>query len=166
MSLNAEQREALRLELLLKANEREKWINEHYSKLYADLEQARTRVRDCNMYSDLPDWERRRITVGAWDARQVARTVFDDGTLIRHELDIRASWQGEPCRRISDAEEATAKIERSLAARPPFLRQWQTERDLLRDLARDVEMGRLGRMTAAQAEERLGSDGANVKGES
>lgn len=157
MPLNAEQREALRLELLARANEREKWINDHYRKLSADLEQARTRVRDCNMYSDLPNWEQRRITVGAWDARKVVRTVLNDGALIRHELNIRVSWQGEPCRRMGDAEEATTKIEQSLAARPPFIRQWETERDLLRHLASDVEMGRLGRMTVAQAEERLES---------
>ena len=87
--------------------------------------------------------------------RAVAAAV-KSGVLVRgpcHELDLRFSWSGEPCRRIGEAEEATAKIEAQIKARPPFIRQWEAERDLLRSLASDVEMGRLGRLTVAQIEE-------------
>ncbi len=153
MPLDAEQREALRLELLLKANERDKWINDHHRKLDADLKRACAQIRDCNTYADIAEWERRRITPEMWDARKVVRRVINGGSLIRHELDLRISWSGEPCRRIGEAEEATAKIEAQIKARPPFIRQWEAERDLLRSLASDVEMGRLGRLTVAQIEE-------------
>ena len=155
MPLDTEQRTALRLELLHRANERDRWINDHYRKLDADLERARRVVRDCNSYASLPEWERRRITPEMWTARKVVRRVLNSGALIRHELDLRISWSGEPCRIISDAEEATSKIEAQIAARPPFIRQWETERDLLRSLASDVEMARMGRATVAQAEEQL-----------
>jgi len=155
MPLDTEQRAALRLELLHRANERDRWINDHHRKLDADLTRACAQIRDCNTYEDIAEWERRRITPEMWDARKVVRRVLNSGALIRHELDLRISWSGEPCRRIGDAEEATSKLEAQLAARPPFIRQWETERDLLRSLASDVEMGRMGRATVAQAEEQL-----------
>ena len=153
MPLDTKQREALRLELLLKANECDKWINDHYRKLDADLKRACAQIRDCNTYADIAEWERRRITPEAWDARRVVRRVLNCGSLVRHELDLRISWSGEPCRRIGDAEEATSKIEAQIAARPPFIRQWETERDLLRSLAADVDAGRIGRLTVEQIEE-------------
>ncbi len=37
MPLDTKQREALRLEFLLKANERDKWISDHHRKLDAEL---------------------------------------------------------------------------------------------------------------------------------
>ncbi len=40
MPLDTKQREALRLEFLLKANECDKWINDHYRKLDADLKRV------------------------------------------------------------------------------------------------------------------------------
>ena len=122
-------------------------------KLDADLARACAQIRDCNTYADIAEWECRRTTPEMWDARKVVRRVLNGGTLIRHELDLRISWSGEPCRRIGDAEEATSKIEAQIAARPPFIRQWETERDLLRSLAADVDAGRIGRLTVAQIEE-------------
>ncbi len=153
MSLDAEQREALRLELLARANERDKWINDHYRGLDLCLERLRAQVRDCNSYTDIHESHRQRITAQMWAERKVERKIYNDGSLVRHELNIRA-WSGEHASRLLEAEDATARIEARIRVKPPFVREWHVERDLLRSLARDVEMGRLGCATVAQVEER------------
>lgn len=159
MPIDAEQRDSLRLELLTRSNERDKWINDYYRGLDAELERARTRVRDCIAYTDIGESERLLVTREMWDSRKVERKVYNDGSVIVHELDIRVILNGAPCRRLMEAERETSVIEKRIAAKPPFIRQWQTERDLLRALARDVEMGRLGQLTSAQIEERCEKEG-------
>ena len=162
MPLTEDQREALRLELLARANERDRWINVRDRKLRAELDQARAQIRDCNTYTDLPDWERRKITPEMWAARKVNRIVYTNGAPARHELDLRVSWFGEALRRATAAEDAARKAEEQLAAKPLYVRVWEAERDLLRQLANDVYWGRLGRMTLAQAEAE--SDRTTTKG--
>lgn len=152
MPLTEDQRESLRLELLARANKRDKCINDRDRALRAELEKARAQIRDCNAHSDLPDWERRNITPEQWAARKVVRIAYNNGAPAKHTLDLRVSWFGEPCRRMTAAEDAARKIEEQLASHPLYVRVWEAERDLLRQLAADVERGRLGRMTLAQAE--------------
>lgn len=82
MPIDAEQRDALRLELLMRANERDRWINDYYRGLDAELERARTRVHDCNSYTDLQEWEKRSITPDMWAARKVVRKVYNNGAII------------------------------------------------------------------------------------
>lgn len=113
-------------------------------------------VRDCNAYTDLHESGRRLVTPEMWAARKVERRVYNDGSIIVHELTIcrSALWNTEAARRLLNAERATSLIEKDIAVKPTFVRQWQTERNLLRDLARDVEMGRLGHATVVEIEER------------
>lgn len=147
------ERTSLELELLQRANERHRLVNDHYTRIHEELDAACAQMMSCASYADVPHWDRQRVSPEAWAARRVVRVRLNGGDIVRHELVVEAEGYpdgyrpvlvGEAASLMWNARDESQRLEKRLEERPHFIRAWETERDLLRELARDVRSGALG----------------------
>ncbi len=136
MTLDADR---LIADLLARANEQDKRINRSFAFAREELERLRAAARDAIKHSELT--QPYLVNAERWEARTIKET---DGAFY---LEIKGggwSMSGEPCARLRTALDACDTAYRTLSNVHRDTRDIVTERDLLRRLAADVRLGRLG----------------------
>lgn len=132
---------SLALELLQRANERERSIQAVYDRAAARLERAKQALRDSLGHNDLT--QPYLVSEERWNAREVRRA----SNMASYSLQIPGggwSVSGTPCQRMIKAQDECKVADEELVAVPRWTQALTTERDLLRSLASDLRSGTLG----------------------
>lgn len=132
---------SLALELLQRANERERSIQSVYDRAAARLERAKQALRNSVDHDELT--QPYLVTEERWNAREVRRAT----NVASYSLQIPGggwSVSGTPCHRMFAAQEECRKADEELATVPRWTQALALERDLLRSLASDLRGARLG----------------------
>ncbi len=140
-------REALIAELYARAQECDNYCNKRHTEALSKLEAAKTAA--LNSVSREEYTQPHLISDESW----AARTVVCATNCVAYSLNIPgggSSMSGEPCRRLRLAEEACNEAAKAVDRVPQETRYVKNEADVLRRLASDLRMHRLGKNRKAK----------------